>query len=180
MDLMYMCHINPAFVEDGRIVQAAPWTPESVAVRTAIPPHIPPTAAYLAQIQELATHPTAMEYLNPALGFDPEQVFYIRNLRADAEGLTHALLRRPEGDGIAMSYSLKQFSHTVRWLLRNADNEVAAFALPATCEPEGFVAERRKGNVRSLPPRATAHFAVRTGYLDAAAAADFQARIEAL
>ena len=27
---MYMCHINPVFVEDARIVQPAPWTPESV------------------------------------------------------------------------------------------------------------------------------------------------------
>jgi hypothetical protein len=180
MDLMYMCHINPAFVEDGHIVQPAPWTPEAVAVRTAIPPHIPPSPAYLAQIEELARTPAAMEFLAPGLSFDPEQVFYIRGLRTDAAGLTHLLLRRPEGDGFAISYSVEQFSHTVRWLMRNADHKVAAFALPATCEPEGFSAERRKGNVRSLAPGATATFSVRTGYVDSAGAAALQRKIAAL
>ena len=40
--------------------------------------------------------------------------------------------------------------HTIRWMLANSDQRVAAFAMPATCEPEGYLAEKRKGNVRSL------------------------------
>ena len=43
--------------------------------------------------------------------------------------------------------------HTIRWILANSDQRVAAFAMPATCEPEGYSAEKRKGNVRSLAGR---------------------------
>ena len=40
-----------------------------------------------------------------------------------------------------------------------------------TCEPEGYTAEKRKGNVRILPARATARFVTRLGYVDNANAA---------
>jgi hypothetical protein len=36
-------------------------------------------------------------------------------------------------------------------------------AMPATCEPEGYTAEKRKGNVRILPARASARFVTRLG-----------------
>ncbi|RMR39368.1 putative cytoplasmic protein, partial [Pseudomonas savastanoi pv. glycinea] len=49
----------------------------------------------------------------------------------------------------------------------NTDQQVAAFVLPATCEPEGYRAELAKGNVRSLAPGASAEFSVTTGYLNA-------------
>jgi hypothetical protein len=171
MDLMYMCHVNPAFVEDARIVQPAPWTPASVGVRTAIPPHVPATPEYRALLDELANDPARMEILDPALPFDPEQVFYIRDLRADVHGTTHLMLRRPDGDGFLISYRTQDFPYTVRWLMRNPDVSVAAFALPATCYPEGYTAEKQAGRVQSLAPGETREFQVRTGYLDSAAAA---------
>ena len=180
MDLMYMCHVNPVFVEDARIVQAAPWTADAVAARTAIPPHIPATPEYVALIADLAAAPGRMEILDPALPFDPEQVFYVRNLRTDATGQTHLMLRRPEGDGFLMSYRPNDFPQTVRWLMRNPDVSVAAFALPATCLPEGYAAEKRAGRVQSLAPGATREFRVRTGYLDNAAAAAMDHTIRSL
>ncbi|KPW43195.1 putative cytoplasmic protein, partial [Pseudomonas amygdali] len=60
-----------------------------------------------------------------------------------------------------------QFEHAARWILHNTDQQVAAFVLPATCEPEGYRAELAKGNVRSLAPGASAEFSVTTGYLNA-------------
>ena len=54
--------------------------------------------------------------------------------------------------------------HTVRWVLANSDQRVCAFAMPATCEPEGYLAEKRKGNVRSLPGGETARFETWIGY----------------
>ena len=180
MDLMYMCHINPVFVEDARIVQPAPWTPEHVSVRKAVPVQIPVTAEYAALMAELSAMPAMMEILDPGLCYDPEQVFYLHGLRENAHGVTQCLLRRVEGDGFAVSWRQDQFSHAVRWLMRNPDVQVAAFALPATCAPEGYTAERRKGTVRSLAPGETARFSVRSGYLDAAAAAVLQAEILAL
>ncbi len=180
MDLMYMCHINLAFVENGHILQAAPYTPETVAVRTAIPSFVQPTPEYRALLDALARDPARMERLDPALSYDPEQVFYLNNLGRDAAGLTHVMLRRPEGDGLVVSFSPDAFPYPARWLLRNADLQVAAIALPSTCHPEGYLAEKSAGHVRSLAPHDNASFRVRLGYLDGAAAAKMAAAIGSL
>lgn len=170
MDLMYMCHVNFAFAEGARIVQPAPYTPQATVVRTAVPGHVRPTPDYLALLDELARNPAAMEVLDEPARYNPEQVFYIRGLKAGPDGLTRVMMRRREGDGFAIAYDPAVFPHTVRWVLCNADQKVAAFALPSTCEPEGYLAEKRKGHVRSLPPGGRADFAVRLGYLTAAEA----------
>ncbi len=90
------------------------------------------------------------------------------------------MLRRPEGDGMFVSYDPEVLPHVVRWVLYNADQQVSALALPSTCEPEGFLAESRKGHVLSLAPGKQAAFAVRTGYLDRPAAARMAETIAAL
>jgi hypothetical protein len=170
MDLMYMCHANFAFAEGARFVQPAPFTPERTVARTVIPGHVRATPDYRALIAELARNPAALERLDEPQRYDPEQVFYIRLPGIDRDGLTHFLLRRREGDGFAIAYDPASFPTTVRWVLNNADQSVAAFAMPATCEPEGYLAEKAKGNVRTLDPNAEARFAVRLGYLDRPAA----------
>lgn len=180
MDLMYMCHINLAFIENAHIRQAAAYTPENVAVRTAIPSFVQPTPEYRALLEELARDPGRMEHLNPSLKYDPEQVFYLNNLRRDSAGTTHVMMRRPEGDGLVVSFSPDAFPYSARWLLRNDDLQVAAVALPSTCHPEGYLTEKSAGHVRSLAPRASANFRVRLGYLDGAAAAKMDATIGSL
>lgn len=180
MDLMYMCHLNHAFVPGGRFVQPAPFAPEATRVRTAVPGHVRRTPRFDALVERLARDPAAMEVLSEPEAYDPEQVFYLSGLRTDAAGRTHLMLRRPEGDGFAVSYRPAEFPHLVRWVLQNADQAVAAFALPSTCEPEGYLAEARKGHVRSLPPGGRAGFSVRTGYLDRQEAAGMANLIERL
>ncbi len=169
MELMYMAHANFAFLPGARILQPAPWTPEAVAVRRAVPGHVTPTPEFLARIEALAEAPERLERLDPAL-CDPEQVFYIRGeLATDAEGWVRSALQRPEGDGFVLEHRPADFPHLVRWLLHDADERVAAFALPSTCEPEGHAAERRKGHVQHLAPGGERRFPVRLGWLDAAA-----------
>ena len=180
MDLMYMCHINLAFVDHGDIVQAAAYTPHNVVARTAIPAHVPATPEYRGLIDELARDPGRMAHLDPDLPYDPEQVFYLFNLQRDAAGLTHALLRRPQGDGLSVSWSPDEFPYPARWLMKNADQSVAAIALPSTCHPEGYLAEKRGGRVRSLGTGETARFSVRTGYLNTTEAADLDRTIRSL
>lgn len=180
MDLMYMCHINLAFVENGHILQAAPYTPENVAVRTAVPSFVAPTPEYRALLEQLARDPGSMERLDPSLSYDPEQVFYLNNLRRDETGLTHAMMRRPDGDGFVVSFSLDDFPYPARWLLRNADLQVASIAQPSTCRPEGYLAEKSAGRVREMAPGESASFNVRMGYLDAVAAAEMDATIRSL
>ncbi|MFC3127666.1 DUF4432 family protein [Pseudoroseomonas globiformis] len=180
MDLMYMCHINFDFVAGGRCLQPAPFTPERTAVRRAVPAHVRPDAAYQAFIDTLSREPQRMEVLSEPERYDPEQVFYLHGLGTDAEGQTHLMLLRPEGDAFAMSYAPECFPHTVRWILNDPDQKVAAFALPSTCQPEGYAAEKRKGHVRVLPPHGRAAFSVRTGYLDATSAPEQATRISKL
>ncbi|WP_052389495.1 aldose 1-epimerase family protein [Belnapia moabensis] len=180
MELMYMAHINFTFVPGGRCVQPAPFTPERTAVRRAVPAHVTPNPAYLALIASLAADPSRMATLGEPALYDPEQVFYLHGLGTDARGETHLMLARPEGDGFGMSYAPAAFPQTVRWILNDPDQKVAAFALPSTCQPEGYAAEKRKGHVRLLAPGEEARFAVRTGYLDHAATARMDSLIASL
>lgn len=177
MDLMYMCHVNFAFVQGGRIHQAAPFTPRRTRVRREVPAHVQPTQAYRDFIEHLGLHPQDGAVLAHPEQWTPEQVFYIENPCADAQGESHAMLERPQGDGFAMSWRPDQFDHLARWILAGADASVAAFALPATCEPEGYTAEKAKGNLRSLGAGETACFATRFGYVTPAQATALAHRI---
>jgi hypothetical protein len=178
MDLMYMCHVNFAFAEGARIVQPVPFTPEHVLTRTAIPGHVTPTADYRALLESLANDPARMRRLDEPGRYDPEQVFYIKGLNRGADGLVHFLMARREGDAFAIAWDPEVMPHTIRWILANSDQRVAAFAMPATCEPEGYLAEKRKGNVRVLAGGATASFRTRIDYIDANHAAAAARAIE--
>ncbi|MBB4266487.1 aldose 1-epimerase family protein [Roseospira visakhapatnamensis] len=180
MDLMYMCHVNFAFCEGARIIQPAPFDARHTVVRTAVPGHVRTTPEYLSFIDRLARDPGAMEVLDEPARYTPEQVFYIRDPGTGADGRTALMMRRREGDAFHIAYDTATFPHTVRWVLVNRDQKVCAFALPSTCEPEGYLAEREKGYVRTLPAGGTAAFAVRLGYLDAQAAEAAATHIRAL
>jgi hypothetical protein len=174
MDLMYLCHVNFAFSEGARIVQPVPFTPDHVVTRTAIPGHVAPTPDYRALLAELAADPGRMRRLSEPERYDPEQVFYIKGLKRGPDGLARVLMARPEGDAFAIAWDPEIMPHTIRWILANSDQRVAAFAMPATCEPEGYIAEKRKGHVRALAGGARASFLTRVDYIDcrhAAAAA---------
>lgn len=166
MDLMYMAHANFAFHDGARILQPAAWTPAHVRVRKAVPSHVRATPEFLALLETLERQPDALELLDPALCAQ-EQVFYLHGLRTDPDGWAHLALRQPRGDGFALSYRPAEFPHLVRWILCSPDEQVAAFALPSTCEPEGYTAELRKGHVQTVQPGETRRFALRMGYLDA-------------
>jgi hypothetical protein len=178
MDLMYMCHVNFAFAEGARIVQSVPFTSEHVVTRTVVPGHVTANPDYLALLGELASDPGRMQRLTEPERYDPEQVFYIKGSRRGADGLTRFLLARREGDGFAIAWDPETMPHTIRWILANSDQRVAAFAMPATCEPEGYLAEKRKGNVRALAGGAKASFATRVDYVEAGRVAGAAREIE--
>jgi hypothetical protein len=170
MDLMYLCHVNFAFAEGARIVQPVPYTPAHVVTRTSVPGHVTPTPEYRALLDDLAGNPGRMRWLSEPERYDPEQVFYIKGLKRGADGLVRFMLARREGDAFAIAWDPEVMPHTIRWILANSDQRVAAFAMPATCEPEGYLAEKRKGNVRSLMGGARAEFATHVDYIDSAQA----------
>jgi hypothetical protein len=178
MDLMYLCHVNFAFAEGARIVQPVPFTPDHVITRTAIPGHVTPNPDYRALLEALAADPARMRTLSEPERYDPEQVFYIKGLKPGADRLVRFLMARREGDAFAIAWDPAVMPHTIRWILANSDQRVAAFAMPATCEPEGYLAEKRKGNVRSLAGNAKASFATRIDYIERDHAAAAAAAIE--
>ncbi|MDE3176292.1 MAG: DUF4432 family protein [Pseudomonadota bacterium] len=180
MDLMYMCHVNFAFERNARIVQAAPFTPEHVVARTAIPPFVKASDRYRAFLSEVAANPARMAVLSEPERYDPEQVFYVKGARADARGRARYLLARAEGDAFEIGWDAALMPHTIRWVLVNSDIEVAAFAMPGTCEPEGYTSEKRKGNVRALAGGAKQSFVTKVGYLDATHAPAVAREIEAM
>jgi hypothetical protein len=119
-----------------------------------------------------------MRVLNEPERYDPEQVFYIKGLKRAPDGLVHFKLLRREGDAFAIAWNPEAMPHAIRWILDNGDQRVAAFAMPATCEPEGYTAEKRKGNVRVLPSGEMARFVTRIGYFDKASAGSAARSIE--
>ncbi|HVP17895.1 MAG TPA: DUF4432 domain-containing protein, partial [Spirochaetia bacterium] len=96
------------------------------------------------------------------------------------KGMTHMLQKHPDGSSDYISWNVRDLDHTVRWILMHEDQKVNGMALPSTCDPEGYAAEKKKGNVRSLPGQATVTFSVRTGYLDAAETKRMESMIRSL
>ncbi|HDR9583572.1 TPA: aldose 1-epimerase family protein [Burkholderia stabilis] len=170
MDLMYMAHLNYAYVPGSRFVQSLPRG--GLRLRDSVPAHVKPTAAWRDYTATLAREPERLATLDAPALYDPEIVFFMNDVETDTDGVAHFLLAHPDGGAFHTAYRPEQFPHATRWLLHNADQQVAAFALPSTCEPEGYEAERRKGNVATLAPGATRRFEVLTGYLSAAEARD--------
>lgn len=165
MELMYMLHANFAFVADAEIHQPAPYTPESTVVRKSIPGHVTPSQQFMDLLEELGRDPRRMQRLAEPELYSPEQVFYIKGLGTDGKGRTRLVMELPERDAFSISYRPEDLPHCVRWILNDGDAQVAAFALPSTCEPEGYTAEKAKGHLRMLAPGETARFPVTLGYL---------------
>jgi len=165
MELMYMAHMNYAYVDGGRFIE--PLGMARTRVRSSVPAHVKPTPAWSAYMAELTEDPSRLESLSTPELYDPEIVCFFDGGQADAQGNAHFLLKHPEGPAFYTRYQPAQFDHAARWILHNADQQVAAFVLPATCEPEGYLAEKAKGNVRQLGAGESASFSVTTGYLGA-------------
>jgi hypothetical protein len=178
MDLMYMCHVNFAFAEGARLVQAVPFTPAHVVARTAVPGHVTPTDAWRALLADVAAHPARLERLDEPALYDPEFVFYLKRVPVQADGRVHHAMLRREGDAFAIGWNPELMPHTIRWVLVNSDQSVAAFAMPGTCEPEGYSAEKRKGHLRQLEGGESAVFETEIAYVPRDQAAAVVAEIE--
>ena len=176
MELMYMAHVNFRPVDNGRLVYSARCTPETVRVRRSIPSHVKPGPGYAEYIEELALHPERHNVLAPGLAFDPEIVFTI-DYQADADGWAHAMQIHPDGSADYISHRPDQLGKGVRWISRTPDQDCLGNVLPATAEPEGYGAEKAKGNIKVVPPGGVWACQMWMGYLDPAAAAKMEQKI---
>ncbi len=177
--LMYLAHVNFKPVDHGRLVYSAKPTPEHVRVRASIPSHITPGPGYVEFIEELGRHPEAHHVLAPDMAFDPEAVFFIDYL-ADGAGWAHSMQIHPDGNVDYIGHRPDQLPKGTRWISRTADQDAIALVEAGTCEPEGFLAEKAKGNVKVLAPGEVFHADFRIGALSEAEAEEKVATIERL
>ncbi|MDR3355070.1 MAG: DUF4432 family protein [Synergistaceae bacterium] len=173
MDLMYMCHANFLAGEDTRIVQSSGWSVDDMILRTSIPSHVKPTEEFMNFLEKLKSNPELTARMRPGDEYDPEIVFFLRNVAADPDGYAHFMQVFPDGRAHYVTYRPRELDHHVRWILKDKNQHVFGI-LPATCEPEGYTAEKKKGTVRSLAPGDSADFRVRAGLVDAGRAAQIE------
>jgi hypothetical protein len=169
MPLMYLAHFNFLPYDNGRLVYSAPCDPQHMRVRASIPSHMQVKPGYREFIEELKDHPERHLILKPGLAFDPEVVFYI-DYQADAAGWAHCLQVLPDGSADVVRHRPDQLDHGVRWICRTPDQDALGFE-PSTGEVDGFNAELKKGNVRSLAPGQSFHCDMQAGSLTPAQAA---------
>lgn len=150
MELMYLAHANFRPSDHGELIYTAKKSPETVRVRQSIPAHISPKPGYREFIDALAKDPTPHHVLKPGLAFDPEIVFYI-DMETDRQGYAHALLKHLDGSANYLRYQPAQASKCVRWISRTGDQDAIGMAFPSTAEPEGYTAEKAKGNMVNVP-----------------------------
>ena len=171
MELMYLMHVNFKPVDNARLA------PEHVRVRKGIPAHITPKPGYAEFLQELTVHPEQHHVLKPELLFDPEVAIFIDYL-ADEDGWAHSLMIHPNGEADYVAHHPEQLPRATRWLCRTADQDAVAIVEPGTAEPEGYLTEKAKGNLKILPPGGIFHCQVRVGALSAAEARQVEEKIE--
>ncbi|MBN1993137.1 MAG: DUF4432 family protein [Anaerolineae bacterium] len=177
MELMYLAHVNFRPVDNGKLVYSAPCNPNHVRVRSSIPSHIHPPEGYREFLADLEMNPEKHNMLAPDLAFDPEVVFFIDYL-ADESGWAHSMQLHPNGAADFISHRPAQLDHGVRWISRTADQDCLGLLLPATAEPEGYTAEKAKGNLKVLPPGGEFHFDLEVGALSQTEAKEMQAKID--
>lgn len=177
MELMYLAHINFRPVVDGRLVYSAPCTPQTVRVRSSIPSHIKPGPGYVEFLNELMRHPEKHHLLAKDLMFDPEVVFFIDYL-ADEAGWAHTLQIHPDGNADYVAHRPAQLDKGVRWICRTPDQQAIGIVLPATAEPEGYHAEKNKGNIKVIPPKGSFFCQMLAGALSPDEVKTIQTKIE--
>jgi hypothetical protein len=177
MGLMYLAHVNFRPVNHGRLVYSAPCDPAHVRVRSSIPSHIKPASGYRQFLDELEQQPERHNVLKPELMFDPEVVFYI-DYKTDAHGWAHTMQVHPDGSADFISHRPAELDHGVRWISRTADQQALGLILPATAEPEGYSAEKAKGNIKILPPAGEFECHMEIGALTPAEAKTRETHIE--
>ena len=171
MDLMYMMHINFLIGDDARIVQTSGWSTDDMILRTSIPSHVKTTPEFLAFMDRLKADPKTTEVLRKEDVYNPEIVFFLRNMKPGKDGKARVLQVHTDGTADCVAYDPKVLDKHVRWILKNKNQSVIGI-LPATAEPEGYTAEKKKGNVRTLGAGESVQFNIRAGVLSKAEAAE--------
>ena len=160
MPLQYMCHMNYAYIPNATFSQNIP--DEILRLRESVPSHVNPTAQWLAFNQRIMQGEASLSTLNQPEFYDPEIVFFADKLDAYTAQPEFRMIA-PDGTTFVTRFSSAELNYVTRWILYNGEQQVAAFALPATCRPEGYLAAQRNGTLIQVAPQQTRTFTVTTG-----------------
>ncbi|MDP9800446.1 hypothetical protein J2S49_000522 [Arcanobacterium wilhelmae] len=160
MPLQYMCHMNYAFVADGVMRESLPEG--AFALRRTIPAHVTPTPRWEEINEAILAGKIDGHSLAGATEFDPEIVYLADDLPQYGPEATFEL-EGPDGVTFTTRFATDEFSTATRWILYNPDQQVAAFVLPGTSRPEGFLAAKKAGTLIMLAAGETRTFDVTTG-----------------
>lgn len=161
MPLIYMCHMNYAYVADGIMRQNIPE--EALQLRRTIPAHVKPTPEWQAFNEAILQGKVDANVLNKPECYDPEIVYFADNLTQYGEKMVFELSNPANGITFSTQFSSREFPHATRWILNNPDQKVSAFVLPATARPEGYLAAEKAGTLQWLAAGESRHFTVNTG-----------------
>lgn len=165
MELMYMAHVNFRPVTNGKILQTLKWDSNHMVLRKSVPAHIKVSDKFKDLLNRLEVDPGISKILREEDEYNPEVAFFMTNPDTDKEGWAHFLQVHPDGSSDYIKYKPAEFDHATRWITRTKDQEALGLALPATCDPEGYTAEQKKGNIKLIEAGGKKSFTLFAGYL---------------
>lgn len=178
MDIMYQCHINNAVEEGAKIYQTLPWDADHMVARTSVPQYSEVNPKFLELLDRVEKDVKATRVITEDDLYDPEVVMFLRNPIRDEKGYVHYLYRHLDGTADYTTYKADVLTCGVRWIVHHKDWNAMGMALPGTAEPEGYLAEKEKGNVRKLPGGQVFRSVITAGSLTAEEAEEKQQLIE--
>lgn len=166
MELMYMAHINYLPEDGAKIYQPACWTDKNMRLRKNEAAHLKTDSNLSAFFDRIAKDPEYTQFIREDDAYDPEAIFYIYDVSANNDGYAEFIQEHTDGSSDYLSYNIDGLGHCVRQLIITPDQQSLGLALPATCEPEGYLKEREKGNVKILKPDEKFTAKMKFGVLD--------------
>jgi hypothetical protein len=176
MEIMYLAHINFLPVENARIIDSALEGSDYLHVTHVFKDLYQSNEDYRQMIDGFTQDPEKHRDFAPGGVIDPEVVLAINPLPGK-DGWASSLQLHPDGAADFVSYRPSEFAHSLRWICRSADQEALGLLLPSTAEPDGYLAERAKGNLVIVNPKSEARFAFECGALDEAATTELSREI---
>ncbi|MCL1855855.1 MAG: hypothetical protein FWF86_08990 [Clostridia bacterium] len=67
----------------------------------------------------------------------------------------------------SVTFRPEELPYGIRWIARTGDEDALGLCLPATAEHKGYNYCKMNGQLRTLAPKASLTFHVKTGYLSA-------------
>lgn len=174
MELMYLAHINFRPVDGAVLVDAVADDLDHINVRTAVPSNMTQSEEHKRLLADVLADPAVHRQIGR--GIDPELVMTL-TYPSDTEGWAETMQVHPDGGADFVRHRPAELPKGVRWTTRTGDQEAIGIVLPATAEPDGYTAEKAKGNVLMLAPDAEWRCTLEFGALDADGAAAMRKRI---